>query len=101
MPTSGLRPVPARSAVWAVPACSARPMPAPSDHIPVASNEVSTNGASPVRSRWRSAAAMPPAMNIAPMESPNAGTCWPRTRPSSGGVLAMATPDRAQKPRES
>ena len=39
--------------------------------------------ASPVRSRWRSAAEMPPAMVMAPIESPNAGPGWP-TRLAAG-----------------
>ena len=45
----------------------------PIAHMAVESSEMSTTVASPVRSRCRSAAEMPPAMVMAPIESPNAG----------------------------
>jgi hypothetical protein len=44
--------------------------------MPVPSSETSTVVASPVRSRWKSAPMIPPAMVMAPMESPNAGPGW-------------------------
>ena len=53
-------------------------------HMPAASSETSTSGASPVRSRCSSAAAMPPAMYIAPTASPNAGADWPGISSDSG-----------------
>ena len=74
MPTSGLRPAAVRGLAYAVPLWSESPMPAPRAHIPEARSDVSTKAASPVRSRWRSAVEIAPAMNIAPIESPNAGT---------------------------
>ena len=46
---------------------------APAAHHAVLSSETSISTASPVRSRWNSAAEMPPAMFIPPIESPNAG----------------------------
>jgi hypothetical protein len=46
---------------------------APIDHSPTPRSDTSTVVDSPVRSRWKSAPMMPPAMVIAPMESPNAG----------------------------
>ncbi len=46
----------------------------PIAHIAVDSSEMSTTVASPVRSRWRSAAEMPPAMVMAPIESPKAAS---------------------------
>ena len=39
-------------------------------HIPVESSDTSTSVASPVRSRWNRAAAIPPAMFMPPMVSP-------------------------------
>ena len=39
-------------------------------HMPTPSNDTSTGSASPVRSRWKSAPSIPPAMVIPPMESP-------------------------------
>ena len=73
----------------------------PIAHIAVDSSEMSTTFASPVRSRWRSAAEMPPAMVIAPIESPNAGPGWLIGWGRSAGVTEWATPERAQKPNES
>ena len=61
---------------------------APAAHHAVLSSETSSSTASPVRSRWSSAAEMPPAMNMPPMESPNAGMPWPSAPPSSSGVSA-------------
>src|SRR6266581_867865 len=45
----------------------------PAAHHAVLSRDTSTSTASPLRSRYNSAAAMPPAMFIPPMESPKAG----------------------------
>ncbi len=73
----------------------------PIAHIAVESSEMSTTGASPVRSRWRSAAEMPPAMVMAPIESPNAGPGWLTGWGRSDGVTEWATPERAQNPSES
>ena len=42
-------------------------------HMPVPSSETSTVVASPVRSRWNSAPMIPPAIVMAPMESPKPG----------------------------
>ena len=47
--------------------------PAPIDHSPIPRSDTSTVVASPVRSRWNSAPMIPPAMVMAPIESPNAG----------------------------
>ena len=73
----------------------------PIAHIAVDSSETSTTLASPVRSRCRSAAEMPPAMVMAPIESPNAGPGWLTGCGRSDGVTECATPERAQKPSES
>ena len=53
--------------------CSERARAAPIDHMPMPRSDTSTVVASPVRSRWNSAPMIPPAMVIAPIESPNAG----------------------------
>jgi hypothetical protein len=42
----------------------------------VARSELSTMTASPVRSRWKSAAEIPPAIVSPPMTSPKAGPGW-------------------------
>ena len=71
-------------------------MSGPSTHMAVPSREMSTTGPSPVRSFWRSPAAMPPAMVMAPMESPKAAFCM--TGDSAwGGVMAWPMPPRDQK----
>ena len=44
--------------------------PQPIAHTPVQSSEMSTTDGSPVRSRANSAAAMPPAIVMPPIESP-------------------------------
>ena len=51
---------------WSIAAVSEQPM----AHTPVPSREMSTTEGSPVRSRRKSAAAMPPAMVMPPIESP-------------------------------
>ena len=56
-----------------------RPIAWPWAHMPLPSNETSTTVASPVRSRWNSAPIIPPAIVIAPMESPNPGPGGPGT----------------------
>ena len=70
-------------------------------HMPVPSSETSTVVASPVRSRWKSAPMMPPAMVMAPMESPKPGPGGPASRSMSAGLTPRATPARYQKDRES
>ena len=45
----------------------------PIAHMPVPSSDTSTVVASPVRSRWKSAPMIPPAIVIAPIESPKPG----------------------------
>ena len=69
---------------------------APAAHHAVLSSDTSTSTASPVRSRWNSAAEMPPAMFMPPIESPNAGIPCDSAPPSSGGVNAWPTPLRVQ-----
>ena len=76
-------------------------IPALKAHMPVARSETSTTVPSPVRSRCNSAVEIPPAMNMAPMESPTAGAVCPGMRSTSGICAAAALPDRAQYPRES
>ena len=61
----------------------------------VARRDTSTIEASPVRSRFNSAAVMPPASVIAPIESPNAARCITGNS-SPGGVSASAMPPRDQ-----
>ena len=73
----------------------------PMAHMPVPSSETSTVVASPVRSRWKSAPMMPPAMVIAPMESPKPGPGGPTRRSWSVGVAPRETPARNQKDSES
>ena len=88
-------------------ACQAMPMSCdtamvpPSAHMAVDRSDTSTTWASPVRSRCRSAAEMPPAMVMAPIESPNAGPGWLSGWGRSEGVTEWATPERAQNPSES
>src|SRR5690349_13554186 len=65
-------------------------------HMAAPSSDTSTTAGSPVRSRPNSAAAMPPAMVSAPIESPNAAvgpTGW--SAPNS--VRVAPTPPRYQK----
>lgn len=71
-------------------------MPAPAAHQAVESSETSSSTAWPVRSRCSSAAQMPPAMFIPPIESPNAGIAWLIGVPSSAGENASPTPERVQ-----
>ncbi len=68
----------------------------PCAHIAVPSSETSTMVASPVRSRWNSAPIIPPAMVMAPIESPNPGPGGPTTCPYSGRVMPIAMPERFQ-----
>ena len=70
--------------------------PAPIAHKPVPSSDTSREMASPVRSRWNNAVAIPPAMVIAPIESPKAGPGWEGMRSSSVYQVPMAAPDRTQ-----
>ncbi len=58
---------------------------APAAHHAVLSSDTSISTASPVRSRWNSAAEMPPAMFIPPIESPKAGMPCGRAPPISSG----------------
>ena len=78
-----------------MPVCSESAIAAPIDHRPAPMSDTSTVVASPVRSRWSSAPMIPPAMVIAPIESPNAGAgvC---TGFSPTGVAPIATPARHQ-----
>ena len=46
-------------------------------HMPELRSDTSTVVASPVRSRWKSAPMMPPAIVMAPMESPKPGPGGP------------------------
>ena len=55
------------------PLSSETEIPAAIAHMPVFMSDTSTTSASPVRSRWNSAAEIPPAIVIAPMVSPYAG----------------------------
>ena len=72
-------------------------MAAPIDHRPVPSSDTSTVVASPVRSRWNSAPMIPPAMVMAPIESPNAGRRRARARSRTSGCFTpMAMPARHQ-----
>ncbi len=73
----------------------------PMAHMPDDNSDTSTVVASPVRSRWNSAPMMPPAMVMAPMESPKPGPGGGATWSSSVIVTARATPERAQKASES
>ena len=66
-----------------------------STHIAVPSSEMSTTAGWPVRSRRKSAAAIPPAIVIAPVESPNAARCMTGAV-AVGGVRALAMPPRHQ-----
>ena len=72
-------------------------MPAPIAHMPVFISDTSTTSASPVRSRWNSAAEMPPAIVIAPMVSPYAGAGMPGTVFASGALALMPLVPRYQK----
>ena len=64
-------------------------------HIAVPRSETSTTAGSPVRSRWKSAAAMPPATVMPPAESPKAARCMTGWA-AAGGVSAFAIPPRHQ-----
>src|ERR687883_101407 len=72
---------------------------APMAHNPVPRRDTSTTVAFPVRSRWSSAAAIPPAIVIAPIESPYAGAGCAMNASRSGGCTPLATLDRHQYPR--
>ena len=65
-------------------------------HIAVASSEQSTTAPSPVRSRCTSAAAMPPAVAMPAITSPNAGETWPGGHPPSFSGITEPTPPLAQ-----
>ncbi len=70
--------------------------------MPELRSDTSTVVASPVRSRWNSAPMMPPAIVMAPMESPKPGPGGCGMYPSmSAGFTPSATPGRYQKERES
>ena len=86
----------AASSCHGMPASSDTAMPAPIAHMPVPSSDTSTTSASPVRSRWNSAAKMPPAMVMAPIESPNAGAGMPGTVVASGAFALMPLVPRSQ-----
>jgi hypothetical protein len=64
-------------------------------HMAVPRSDTSMTDGSPVRSRRKSAAAMPPAVVMPPAESPNAARCMVG-RSASGGVSACAMPPRDQ-----
>ena len=70
---------------------------APQAHQALASSETSTSVASPVFSRWNSAAEMPPAIFMPPIESPNAGIPMLSIPSISAGVIVWPTPLRVQK----
>src|SRR2546422_631573 len=58
-------------------------------HIAVPRSDTSTSAASPVRSRWKSAAATPPATVMPPAESPKAARCMTgAAAPAGVGLLA-------------
>ena len=86
----------AASSCHGMPASSDTAMPAPIAHMPVFMSDTSTTSASPVRSRWNSAAEMPPAMVIAPMVSPYAGAGMPGTVVASGAFALMPLVPRYQ-----
>src|SRR6476659_2920129 len=67
----------------------------------VDSSETSMIDGSPVRSRAKSAPAIPPAIVMPPMESPNAGAGMPSTTLASVGVTPTAPPPRDQNALES
>jgi len=69
---------------------------APIDQIPTPRSDTSTVGASPVRLRWKRAPMIPPAMVMAPIESPNAGAGGGGTWSNSACFSPMAMPDRCQ-----
>jgi hypothetical protein len=69
--------------------------------MPMPSSDTSTVVASPVRSRWNSAPMIPPAIVIAPIESPNAGAGGGGVNSSSGYISPAATPGRCQYERMS
>ncbi len=70
-------------------------------HSPTPSNETSTMVASPVRSRWKRAPMIPPAMVMAPMESPKPGAGGTGVNSYSGRWAPTAMPERDQKASES
>ena len=57
--------------------------------------------ASPVRSRWNSAPMIPPAMVIAPIESPKPGPGGSGHQVVLRALAPMAMPERAQNARAS
>jgi hypothetical protein len=65
----------------------------------VGREDTSTTVAAPVRSRWNNAPVIPPAMVIAPIESPKPGPGGPTMCLYSGRVRETAIPARAQKAR--
>ena len=67
---------------------------APIDHRPMPSSDTSTVVASPVFSRWYSAPMIPPAIVMAPIESPKAGAGGGGTW--SACFTPMAIPERCQ-----
>jgi hypothetical protein len=73
----------------------------PIAHRPVPKSDTSTTVAWPVRSRWNRAPMIPPAMVMAPIESPNPGPGGETMRSYSGRLQPTATPLRAQKERAS
>ena len=68
----------------------------PIDHTPLESSDTSTTDGSPVRSRFSSAAAMPPARLVPEMVSPYAGAGGPMITSMSRGVMLTAVAARAQ-----
>ena len=70
----------------------------PIAHMPVPSSDTSTVVASPVRSRWNSAPMIPPAIVMAPIESPNPGAGGDGTRSYSGRMMPIAIPARPRTP---
>jgi hypothetical protein len=65
-------------------------------HMAVASREQSTTAPSPVRSRCTRAAAMPPAVAMPAITSPNAGDTCPGGHPPLRSGMTEPTPPRAQ-----
>ena len=65
-------------------------------HIPTLNSDTSTSDVSPVRSRANSAAAIPPAIVMPPMESPYAGAGMWHSPSVPGGVTPTAWPARDQ-----
>ena len=78
------------------PSCPESAIAAESAQPPAESKETSTTEGSPVRSRFTSAAAIPPAIVMPPIESPHAGPGCERIPSSSTGVALAALPARHQ-----